>query len=54
MTIDGSFLIGGREVRGADTFEAWNPATGETLDPPFTVSSPLLPVVNWSTCSVNV
>lgn len=35
----GSFLIGAREVTGAETFRAIDPSTGEAVEPPFSVAS---------------
>src|ERR1700712_2910334 len=36
--MDGSFLIGGKAVTGTETFRAFDPSTGEELEPPFYIS----------------
>ncbi|HEX7848189.1 MAG TPA: aldehyde dehydrogenase (NADP(+)) [Sphingomonas sp.] len=38
--MDGSFLIGAQAATGTQTFRAFDPSTGEQIDPPFYVSTP--------------
>jgi NADP-dependent aldehyde dehydrogenase len=40
MAVSGALFIGGEQVRKSETFQAANPTTGQSLDPPFSAAGP--------------
>ena len=38
--MNGSFLIAGEAISTPETFRAYDPSTGEQIDPPFSISTP--------------
>src|SRR5262245_57668197 len=40
MAVSGALFIGGEQVRKSETFLAANPATGKSIDPPFSAAGP--------------